>query len=143
MIRAKSLWSFGFLSWLSAHVFITNCGFNGCVYILEIVLDILDKLIHDSWNVYWRLTVNEVGIKLAPLIIFSVNNNLTNTSSTPPPEVEKTVLYIVHSIILCTSTFFVPQTSIYWKLRIKSLTCFKYQINITVVLLSCGIFFKH
>ena len=42
---------FGFLSWLSIYVFIPNCGLNGYLCIFEIVLDILDKLIHDSRNV--------------------------------------------------------------------------------------------
>ena len=46
--RIKFLWSFGFLSWLSAYVFITNCWLNGHVNISVIVLNIMDKLIHDS-----------------------------------------------------------------------------------------------
>ena len=33
--------------------------------------------------------MNEVHIKLASLIICLINYNLTNTSSTPPPELKK------------------------------------------------------
>ena len=77
-----------------SYVFITNCELNGYVYILEIVLDIFCGC----------LTLNRMHIKLASLIICSINNNLTNTSSTPPPEIKKTVLYLVHLIVLCPST---------------------------------------
>ena len=59
------------------------------VYILEIVLEILDELIHDSPNVCGCLTLNEMHIKLASLIISLTNDNLTNITSTPPPEVKK------------------------------------------------------
>ena len=59
------------------------------VYILEIVLSILEKLIYDSQNVCGCLTLNEMHIKLASLIIWSINDNLTNTSSTRLPEVKK------------------------------------------------------
>ena len=53
------------------------------------------------------------------------------------PLKEKTILYIAHLLIFCTST----ETSIYYKLKDKILLiCFKHQINITVVLLSCGYF---
>ena len=87
---------FCFLSWLSTYVFITNCELNTYAYILEIVLHILDKIIHDSQNVCGHLTMNEMHIKLTSLITFSINYNLTNTSLTPPSEVKKEVLYIVH-----------------------------------------------
>ena len=60
-------------------------------------------------------------IKLASLMICTTNDNLTNTSSTLPPEVKKTVLYIAH-IILYTQ----QKLSFIGNLRIKSLTCFKY-----------------
>ena len=84
------------------------------VYILAIVLVIFDKLIHDSPNICGCLTLNEMHIKLASFIISSTNNNLTNSSSTPLPEIKKkTVLYIVHIIILCTSI----ETFIYWKFK--------------------------
>ena len=126
----KFFWSFGFLSWLSTYVFITNCWLNRYVYKL-------DKLIHDSQNVCECLTLNEIHIKLASSIIWKTIDNFTNTSSTLPPEFKKIVLYIAH-IILYTST----ETFIYWKSKNKSLTCFQYQININVVLLSCGSFFK-
>ena len=107
----KSLSSFDFLSWLLNYVFITNCRLNGYVYILEIILVILNKLIYDSQNVH------EMLIKLISLIICSINGNLTNAASTSPPEVKKAVLYfyIVNLIILCTST----ETSIYLKLKNK------------------------
>ena len=41
----------------------------------------------------WSLTLNEMLIKLVSLIIYSINANLTNISSTPPSEVKKAVLY--------------------------------------------------
>ena len=54
------------------------------------------QVIHDSQNVCGHLTMNEMHIKLTSLITFSINYNLTNTSLTPPSEVKKEVLYIVH-----------------------------------------------
>ena len=102
------LWSFGFLSWLSTYVFITNCWLNGYVYKS-------DKLIHDSQNSCECLTLNEMHIKLASLIICATNDNLTNMSWTLPPEVKiEIVLYIAH-IILYTST----ETFIYLKFKDK------------------------
>ena len=91
----KSLWSFCLLSWLSTYVFTTSCGLNSYVYILQIVLDIFDKFIHDSQNVCRYFTLNEMHIKLASLIICLINDNLTNTSSTPPPEVKNKKLYCI------------------------------------------------
>ena len=139
--RLKFLWSFGFLSWLSTYLFITNCGLNGYVYILEIILVILDKHTYDSRNVCGCLTLNEMLMKLASLIICSINDNLVIKSSTLPPEVKtkKTVPYIVNLIFLCTSI----ETLFTGTLRIKSLTYFRHQIDITVVLLFCGSFFKY
>ena len=68
---------------------------------------------HSRFSNYMRsLTLNERLIKLTSLIICLVIDNLTNTSSIPPPEGKKTVLYsnyIAHLIIFCTST----ETSIY------------------------------
>ena len=81
-------------------VFITDCGLNRYVYILDIVLGILDKLIHDSQNICGCLTLNEMHIKLTSLITCSINNNLTNTSSIPPPEVKK------HSTVYSTFNTF-------------------------------------
>ena len=52
----------------------------------KVVLDILNKLIHDSQNIFGYLTLNEMHIKLTPLITFSINGKLTIASSTPPPE---------------------------------------------------------
>ena len=42
-----------------------------------------------SRSVCWFLTLNEMHIELASLIICSINDNLTNTLSIPPPEVRK------------------------------------------------------
>ena len=119
--------------------FITNCELNGYVYILEIVLDILNKLIHDSQNICRFMTLNAMHSKLISLIICLINDNLTNTLSTPPPVRKKTILYIARLITLCTST----ETSFYYKFRLKSFTCLRHQTDITVVLLSCGNFFKY
>ena len=70
--------------------FITYCGLNGYVYILERVLDTLNKLINDSQNNCEYLTLNEIHTKLISLMIFSNNRNLINTSWTPtPPEGKK------------------------------------------------------
>ena len=60
---------------------------------LEIVLDILEKVIHDSQNVCVCLKLNEMHIELASLIICLINGNHTNTSSTHPPEEEKNISY--------------------------------------------------
>ena len=60
---------------------------------------ILDKLIYNFQNVCGCLTLNEMLIKLVSLIICSINDNLSNTSSTPPPEVKERGLYMVHLII--------------------------------------------
>ena len=66
------------------------------------------------------LTMNEMHIKLASLIICTTNDNLTNMSSTLPPEVKKTiVLYIAH-IMFYTST----KTFIYWKFKDKIFNLF-------------------
>ena len=46
----------------------TNCELNGYVYILEIVLEILDELIHNLRNVGGCLTLNEMHLKLTSLI---------------------------------------------------------------------------
>ena len=101
------LWFFGFLSWLSTCVFISNCGLNGYVYILEIVLDILGKLSHDFWNVCGCLTLNEMHIELASLIICSIDSNLSNTFTWS----ERTV----NLIISCISR----ETSMNWKFMDK------------------------
>ena len=58
-------------------------------YILEIILVTLNKLIYNSQNVCEYLALNEMLIKLASLIICSINDNFTNTTSTPPLEVKK------------------------------------------------------
>ena len=109
----KFLWSFGFLSWLLTCVFITICLLNRYAYKLY-------KLIHDSQNICECLTLNEMHIKLASLIICTTNDNLTNMSSTLPPEVKKTiVLYIAH-IMFYTST----KTFIYWKFKDKIFNLF-------------------
>ena len=56
---------------------------------LEIVMDILDKVIHDSQNICGFLTRNEMHIKFTSLSICLINDNLTNTSSASPSEGEK------------------------------------------------------
>ena len=61
--------------------------------ILERVLDILDKLIHDSQNVCGCLTLNEMHIKLESLITCSIKDNLTNTLSTLPTEVKDSTVF--------------------------------------------------
>ena len=61
--------------------FITNFGLNVYVYMLEIVLNILEKLIHDSRNVCGCLTLNEIHIELPSLIISSIKDSITNISS--------------------------------------------------------------
>ena len=71
------------------YVFIFNCELNVYVHISEIVLNILDKLIHDSQNICGCLTLNAMYIKLTYLIIGLIVHNLTNASSTPPPEGKK------------------------------------------------------
>ena len=82
---------------------------------MEIVLDILNKLIHDSQNICRFMTLNAMHSKLISLIICLINDNLTNTLSTPPPVRKKTILYIARLITLCTST----ETSFYYKFRVK------------------------
>ena len=84
-IKAPSIFWFLIMN----YVFITTFWLNGYVYILEIVLDKLDKLIHGFRNICGCLTLNEMHIKLALLITCLINGNLTDTSSTPPPEVKK------------------------------------------------------
>ena len=51
------------------------------------------KLINDYQNVCECLTLNEMHIELAYLIICSINYNLTKTSSTPLPEKKSTIMY--------------------------------------------------
>ena len=118
----------------------TNCGLNGYLYILGIILVTLNKLIYDSQNICGCLTLNEMLIKLASLIICSTNDNLTNTTLTSPSEVKKQYcIYTVHLIILCTST----ETFIYWKFKDKIFNLFQVpnQHNCCVTLL--GSFFKY
>ena len=83
--------------------------FNGYVYTLETVLDILDKLIHDSQNVCGYLTLNKMHIKLTSLIISFINDNLKNASSTPPPKVKKknsTVYSTFDSFVYLSKKFY-------------------------------------
>ena len=110
------LWSFRSLSWLSTYVFISNCALSGYVYILEIVLDILDKLSHNFWNICGCLTLNEMLTELASFIICLINN-LTNTFNWS----KRTVLYIVNLMILCTSA----ETCINWKFKDKIFNLFE------------------
>ena len=97
----KFLWSFGFLSRLSTHVFITNCGLNWYVYILELILVILEKLIYDSQNVCGCLTnTHQIDIFENLFDYWQPEQHVITTSTCS----KKTVLYIVYLIILCTST---------------------------------------
>ena len=129
------LWSLSFSSRFSYYLCFYHQLWAKWVCILEIVRDIFE-LIHDSQNTCGHLSLNETNIKFTSLIICSVNNNLTNRSSTPPPEGKKVTVY---------DTFYVPQQKLLFigNLRIKSLTWFKHQINIAIVLLSCGSFLKN
>ena len=64
----------------------------------------IGQTLYDSQNIYGCLTLNAMHIKVISLIIYLINDNLTNTSSTPSPAVKKTISCIAHLIILCTST---------------------------------------
>ena len=83
------------------------------VYILAIVLVICDELIHNSPNACGCLTVNEMHIKLASLIISSTSNNLTNSPSTPLPEVKKSSA--VYSSYI--NFVYLNRSSINWKFK--------------------------
>ena len=56
---------------------------------MKIILAIFNKLTYNSRDVCGCSTLNEMLIKLASLMICSMNDHLTNTSSTPPSEVKK------------------------------------------------------
>ena len=86
-----------FIMTLSTYVFIASCGLNGCVYLLEIVLGILAKLIPGSQKICGCLILNKMHIELASLIICLINYNLSNNSSVSPTEVKK-YYYIVNLI---------------------------------------------
>ena len=100
----KFPWSFGFSSWLSNHVFITNWGVGvgggvnsvyRYVYILRVLLDIFDKLTHNFQNVCGYWTLNEPNNEITSLMICLIKYNLINTSSTHPPvATEKSSLSI-------------------------------------------------
>ena len=64
-------------------------GLSEYINSLEIVLDILDKVIHDFPKVCEYFKVIEMYIKRASLIICLINYKLTNTSSTTPPKLKK------------------------------------------------------
>ena len=81
-----------------------NCGLSGYVFMLEIGLNILNKIIRGSGNVCECLKLNRMHIKFASLIIWPINDNLTNTSSKPLSEVKK-VLHIIHLITLGLNLF--------------------------------------
>ena len=51
------------------------------------------EIIRYPQNVCVCLTLNEMHIELASSIICLINGNLTNTSSTHPPEVKNNILY--------------------------------------------------
>ena len=56
------------------------------ILILEIVLDIFEKLILDSESFCGFLTLNATHIKLISLILCLIKGKNTNMSSTPQPE---------------------------------------------------------
>ena len=58
---------------------------------------------------YWWMFDTEWKAHQTDILDHLLNDNLSNTSSTPPSEGKKTLLYIAHLIILPTST----ETSIY------------------------------
>ena len=64
-------------------------GLSEYISSLEIVLDILDKVIHDFPKVCGYFKVIEMYIKPASFIICLINYKLTNTSSTTPPKLKK------------------------------------------------------
>ena len=103
-LHIKKLLIFLFLILTFNLCFHHNCGLSGYVFMLEIGLDILNKIIRGSENVCECLKLNRMYIKFASLIIWPINDNLTNTSSTPLSEVKK-VLHIIHLIILCLNLF--------------------------------------
>ena len=72
-------------------------------------------------------------IRLASLIICSITYHLIKTLSASVPEVKKDSITCTVNLIFCLPKKKLPFIE---NLRIKSLTCFKHQINITVVLLS-------
>ena len=114
----KVLLLFGLPSWLSAYVFIITCDLNRHVYISEIVLNILDKLIHDSQNIFMfdiERNAHQTRILL----------RLTTTSSKRHHHLhlrwkqnkKNNITYSKFNKILCTST----ETPIYWKYKEKNL----------------------
>ena len=82
-------------------------------------------------NVCGCLTLTEMHIGLTFFVICSINYNLTNTLLISPPEVKNSIIYSVRQ----------KKLPFIENVRIKSLTCLKHQINITVALLFCGMFF--
>ena len=145
----KFLGSFGFLSSLSTYVSITSCVLNR--YIIGIYIYIYIYIVNSSGHIgqthswftkfLWKfsLALSEMDIKLASLTICSINYNLTNISSTPPSELKKgSTMYSKFNTFVYLRKI-VPFIE---NLRIKATTCFKHQINITVVLLFCESFFQ-
>ena len=101
----------------------------------------LDKFIYNFQNVCGCLTLNKIHIELVSLIICSINDNVTKTSLSPSLEVEKKKC-ITYSKF--NNFVYLNRNSHLLKiLRTKSLTRFKHQINVTVVLLSCRSFFQN
>ena len=89
---------------------------------MEIVLTILDKLLHDSQNICRCLTLNAMHIKVTSWIICLINDNLTNTSSTPPPEVKKN-----NTVFAATKTYDMLIFNLKWSL-ISLYSKFWYQL---------------
>ena len=73
---------------------------------MKIILVTLNKLIYDFRNICGCLTLNEMLIKLASLIICSINDNLTKMSSTPNYSEDYEIFAIKCEIYLYDLTHF-------------------------------------
>ena len=98
------------------------------VYILEIVRDILQKLIHDSRNICicLRLNAHRIGILDNLLDLRKLHQHLISAST----WIKESIIYSKFNNF-CVLQQKLPFTE---HLKIKPLTCFKYQINRTFVL---------
>ena len=81
------------------------------------------------------IILKEMNIVFVTLSICSIVNNLISTSSWR----NRNKYYRIQIQKLFSS----KDTSTYWKFKNKSLNCFKHQINIVVVLLSCRYFYHY
>ena len=84
-------------------------GLSEYINSLEIVLDILDKVIHDFPNVCGYFKGIKMYIKPASLIICLINYKLTNTSSTAPPNFKKSSILEKKLLFIATGLWnFLP-----------------------------------